>query len=276
MCTTTTHPHQPGQIFSSWWIVRQKVAVATLCTLWPRDLRSSNADWLEKKQSTDWKVFTLNPTSPVCKKCLHICGGLRWVRNFRAQAALDTRTQQHIVFIPVALFPALIKKIRKFSSYIRKFRVEQLQSHIWPTASSYMGIYLRFSSYIRKPFLIHDFATALLWIPYIWGRFSFLFYQCGFRIGQIPFMLAIDRKRVILNTNDVAWNFDRCKRGPSSATPQDYANFYLLWTHLFSYAICIWVFLLIRIRIPSDPKLFRPRSVWDRLRPSLHETGINF
>jgi hypothetical protein len=30
------------------------------------------------------------------------------------------------------------------------------------TASSYMGKYLRISSYIRKPFLIHDFATALL------------------------------------------------------------------------------------------------------------------
>ncbi len=31
------------------------------------------------------------------------------------------------------------KKKIKFSSYIRKFRVEQLQSHLWLTASSYMG-----------------------------------------------------------------------------------------------------------------------------------------
>ncbi len=44
----------------------------------------------------------------------------------------------------------LIKKKIKFSSYIRKFRMEQLQSHIWLTASSYMGKYLRVSSYIRK------------------------------------------------------------------------------------------------------------------------------
>jgi hypothetical protein len=29
-------------------------------------------------------------------------------------------------------------------------------------AKSYMGKYLRISSYIRKPFLIYDFATALL------------------------------------------------------------------------------------------------------------------
>ncbi len=45
----------------------------------------------------------------------------------------------------------LIKKKIRFSSYIRKFRMEQLQSHIW----------LTISSYIRKPFLIYDFATAL-------------------------------------------------------------------------------------------------------------------
>ncbi len=31
---------------------------------------------------------------------------------------------------------------------------------MWLSASSYMGKYLRISSYIRKPFLIYDFATA--------------------------------------------------------------------------------------------------------------------
>ncbi len=49
---------------------------------------------------------------------------------------------------------ALIKKKIKFSSYIRKFRMGQLQNDIWKTASSYMGKYLRISSYIRKPFLM--------------------------------------------------------------------------------------------------------------------------
>ncbi len=70
----------------------------------------------------------------------------------------------------------MIKRIIKFSSYIRKFRMEQLQSHIWLTASSYIVKYLRISSYIRKPFLIYDFATAPFWISLymrkIW--FSFL------------------------------------------------------------------------------------------------------
>ncbi len=70
----------------------------------------------------------------------------------------------------------LIKKKIKFSSYIRKFRMEQLQSHICLTASSNIGKYLRISSYIRKLFLIYDFATAPLAISLymrdIW--FSFL------------------------------------------------------------------------------------------------------
>jgi hypothetical protein len=35
-----------------------------------------------------------------------------------------------------------------------------LQSHTRLTGSSYMGKYLRISSYIRKPFLLFDFATA--------------------------------------------------------------------------------------------------------------------
>jgi hypothetical protein len=55
--------------------------------------------------------------------------------------------------------------------------VEQLQSHIWLTASSYMGKYLRISSYIyiRKPFLIYDFATAPLWISLCMRKIGFSF-----------------------------------------------------------------------------------------------------
>ena len=54
---------------------------------------------------------------------------------------------------------SLLKKKRKFSSYVRKFRWDRVQqSHIWLIISSYMTKYLRIFSYIRKPFLIHDFA----------------------------------------------------------------------------------------------------------------------
>jgi hypothetical protein len=57
---------------------------------------------------------------------------------------------------------ALITKKIKFSLYFRKFRMEQLQSHLWLTASLNIGKYFHISSYIRKPFLIYDFATAPL------------------------------------------------------------------------------------------------------------------
>ncbi len=71
---------------------------------------------------------------------------------------------------------ALIKKKRKFSSYIRKFWRDLLQSHVWLTASSHMVKYLRISSYIRKPLLIYDFATDPIWISLYVRRF--FFYQC--------------------------------------------------------------------------------------------------
>ncbi len=72
----------------------------------------------------------------------------------------------------------LIKNKIKFSLNIRKFRMEQLQSHVWLTTSSYMWKYLRISSYIRKPFLVYDFATAPLWISLYMRKIWFLFYQC--------------------------------------------------------------------------------------------------
>ncbi len=37
------------------------------------------------------------------------------------------------------------------------------------------------SSCMRRPLVIYDFATAPFWIPYIWGKFYFLFYQCIYR-----------------------------------------------------------------------------------------------
>jgi hypothetical protein len=52
---------------------------------------------------------------------------------------------------------------KKNSLIYKEIRMEQLQNHIWLTASSYMGKYLRISSYIRKPFLMYDFAAAPLW-----------------------------------------------------------------------------------------------------------------
>ncbi len=62
----------------------------------------------------------------------------------------------------------LIKKKIEFSSYIRKFRRELLQSLIWLTASSNMTKYLRISSYLEA-------------LPHIWlcnrSRLNFLIYE---------------------------------------------------------------------------------------------------
>ncbi len=50
-----------------------------------------------------------------------------------------------------------------------------LQSQIWLTASSYIVKYLRISSYIRRPFLIYDFATDPIWISLYKKKISFSF-----------------------------------------------------------------------------------------------------
>jgi hypothetical protein len=67
------------------------------------------------------------------------------------------------------------KKYTKFFLMYKEIRVEQLQSHIWLTASSNMGKYLRIYSYIRKPFLIYDFATDPLWISLYMSKILFSF-----------------------------------------------------------------------------------------------------
>ncbi len=55
--------------------------------------------------------------------------------------------------------------------------MEQLQSHIWLTASSYMAKYLRISSYIRSPSSYMTLQLLHSEFPYIWGIW-FSFYQC--------------------------------------------------------------------------------------------------
>ena len=63
---------------------------------------------------------------------------------------------------------------------MRKFQRFSLKNPIWLTASSYMVKYFRISSYIRKPFLIHDFATAPICISLYMRKILFSFYQCSY------------------------------------------------------------------------------------------------
>ncbi len=71
------------------------------------------------------------------------------------------------------------KKENQISSYLRKFRMEQLQSRIWLRASSYMGKYFRISSYTYQEALPHIWVMTLQLLhsefPYIWGKFNFFF-----------------------------------------------------------------------------------------------------
>ncbi len=50
------------------------------------------------------------------------------------------------------------KKEKKIFLINKEFQRDRVQSHIWLTASSYPHKNLRISSYIRKPFLIYDYA----------------------------------------------------------------------------------------------------------------------
>jgi len=72
--------------------------------------------------------------------------------------------------------PAHWLKRKSNFPHTRKFWMEQLQSHIWLTASSYMDKYLRISSFIRKPFLIYDFATVPFWISLYMRKIWFPFF----------------------------------------------------------------------------------------------------
>ncbi len=67
----------------------------------------------------------------------------------RVEAETDGWDLENIErFATILLVITLIKKKIKFSSYIRKFRTEQLQSHRLLTASSYMEIFAHFLIYI--------------------------------------------------------------------------------------------------------------------------------
>ncbi len=64
---------------------------------------------------------------------------------------------------------------------IRKFNVEQLQSHICMRKGfliyEEMRKYFFHILYIRRSLVIYDFETAPFSLFYIWGKFDFLFYQ---------------------------------------------------------------------------------------------------
>ncbi len=72
--------------------------------------------------------------------------------------------------------------------------MEQLQSHIWLTASSYSiwGNICAFPHILGSPFLYMTLQLLHSEFPYLWGKFDFLFYQCGVNIlGAPPLCISI-------------------------------------------------------------------------------------
>ncbi len=63
------------------------------------------------------------------------------------------------------------KKENQFSSYIRKFRIKQCQSHIWLNICAFPHMLGSPSSYNMTLQLLHSE------FPYIWEKFDFIFYQ---------------------------------------------------------------------------------------------------
>jgi hypothetical protein len=61
----------------------------------------------------------------------------------------------------------MIKKKRKFSSYVRKFRGIGCKAYMTNGLLIYGEIFALFLIYFRKPFLIYDFAPGPSELPYI-------------------------------------------------------------------------------------------------------------
>ncbi len=119
----------------------------------------------------------------------------------------------------------LIKRKIKFSTHIRKFRRERLQSHLWLMASSYKTKYLRIFSYIRKPFLI-------LWLRNR-SYLNFLKYEENF----LFFFISVDygwTYRVPLHSNVI---YQQIHCHPQRTFPLPSSNLSVSWLYLLIYTL---------------------------------------
>jgi hypothetical protein len=95
-----------------------------------------------------------------------------WYNNLSCSLRLLVNVQPSLPVLLTTLLPSFLSGILaytdknkiKLSSYIKKFRVEQLQSYIWGRASYYMRKCANISPYMRRSLVIYNFATAPFWI----------------------------------------------------------------------------------------------------------------
>ncbi len=79
------------------------------------------------------------------------------------------------------------KKENESFQIFKEIQRDRVQSHIWLTASSYMVKNWSISSYIRKPFLIDDFAPDPIWISFNMRKILFAFLSVQYALSQRPF-----------------------------------------------------------------------------------------
>jgi hypothetical protein len=116
---------------------------------------------------TSWRRSKYRVNIPLACSRSHRAGLLIWQNEWTGRWS---HTGGHPAPLPEtpamgwrSAYSTLIKKRIKFYSYLRKFRVEQLQSHIWLTASSYMRkIWFSFLSvHIKQEFICS--LLSLFW-----------------------------------------------------------------------------------------------------------------
>ncbi len=124
-----------------------------------RGVRNPSSDFSEVGRL--WEALIFTGLSLLGTPQLH--PGLR-VGHISPALRADGRVLQNLRYIlnHASRTDKIKKKIFLKCKEIRRDRV---QSHTWLTASSYMVTYLRISSYMKKPFLIYDFAPDPIWIP---------------------------------------------------------------------------------------------------------------
>jgi hypothetical protein len=158
---------------------------------------------LEKTDSADLEIVPLCLLYVVYHGASIVKEGHVFFLSFeKAQKLSYPRQLTHFFYLcgGCTYFAYTDKKENQISSYIRKFRIKQLRSHIWLTAFSYMVKYLRISSYIRKPVLIYDFATAPLWIFLYMRKICFSFFI------SVYLLAGSGMRELILTTEKQAWS----------------------------------------------------------------------
>ncbi len=109
--------------------------------------------------------------------------------------------------------PYTDKKGNKILLIYKEIQRDQVQSHIWVTASLYVAKYLRISSYIRKPFLMYDFAPDPLWISLYIRKILFSFLSV-YLIGEMTdcWVLVIDPLRIPAAGDDSSCMSSSCQK----------------------------------------------------------------